>query len=109
MKTRVQKWGNSQGIRLPKPLLNALGLKESAEIELVLDAERGAIVLTAVKRRRPKRGRHRIEDLVAAMPRRWPRGLSRALPRRRSCQRRTACSPHRAGATPWGRPYFRAR
>ena len=68
MITTLQKWGNSQGIRLPKPLLNALGLKESAEIQLALDSKRGAIVLTAVKKRRKIRGRHRIEDLAAAMP-----------------------------------------
>ena len=71
MITTLQKWGNSQGIRLPKPLLNALGLKQSAQIQLVLDAKRGTIVLTAAKPRRKKRGRHRIEDLVAAMPRKY--------------------------------------
>jgi antitoxin MazE len=69
MTTTLQKWGNSQGIRLPKPLLNALGLKESAKIQLTLDSEHGAIVLTAVKSPRKTRGRHRIEDLAAAMPR----------------------------------------
>ncbi len=71
MITTLQKWGNSQGIRLPKPLLNALGLKQSAQIQLVLDAKRNAIVLTAAKPSRKKRGRHRIEDLVAAMPRKY--------------------------------------
>ena len=71
MTTTLQKWGNSQGIRLPKPLLKALGLKESARIQLELDPERGAIVLTAVKSPRKIRGRHRIEDLVAAMPRKY--------------------------------------
>ena len=71
MITTLQKWGNSQGIRLPKPLLNALGLKPSAQIQLVLDAKRGTIVLTAAKPQRKKRGRHRIEDLVSAMPRKY--------------------------------------
>ncbi len=71
MITTLQKWGNSQGIRLPKPLLNALGLKQSAQIQLVLDAKRGTIVLTAAKPQRKKRGRHRIEDLVSAMPRKY--------------------------------------
>ena len=71
MITTLQKWGNSQGIRLPKPLLNALGLKESAEIQLVLDSERGAIVLTAVRPRQKKRKRLSIEKLVAAIPRKY--------------------------------------
>ncbi len=71
MITTLQKWGNSQGIRLPKPLLNALGLKESSEVQLALDAERGAIVLTPARPGRRKLGRRRIEDLVAAMPRKY--------------------------------------
>ena len=71
MTTTLQKWGNSQGIRLPKPLIKALGLKESAEVKLSLEPERNAIVITAVKPPRKTRGRHRIEDLVAAMPRKY--------------------------------------
>lgn len=71
MTTTLQKWGNSQGIRLPKPLVKALGLEESAEVELTLDPERDAIVLTAAKSSPKIRGRHRIEDLVAAMPRKY--------------------------------------
>lgn len=31
----IQKWGNSQGIRLPKTLLDALGLKERDSVELI--------------------------------------------------------------------------
>ena len=71
MTTTLQKWGNSQGIRLPKPLIEALHLEESAEVNLTLDPKRNAIVITAVRPERKTRGRHRIEDLVAAMPRKY--------------------------------------
>ena len=34
MKTRIIKIGNSQGIRIPKPLLDQTGLDEEVELEL---------------------------------------------------------------------------
>ena len=34
MKTRIIKIGNSQGIRIPKPLLDQTGLGEEIELEL---------------------------------------------------------------------------
>ncbi len=35
MLATVQKWGNSQGIRLPKSLLEAIGIRENDRVELV--------------------------------------------------------------------------
>ncbi len=34
MYATIQKWGNSQGLRLPKLLLDSLGIKESDQVEL---------------------------------------------------------------------------
>lgn len=34
MQATIQKWGNSQGLRIPKVLLEALGLKENDRVEL---------------------------------------------------------------------------
>ena len=48
MKTRVVAIGNSQGIRIPKPLLEQTGL--SGEVEI--SAEDGALVIRPVKRPR---------------------------------------------------------
>ena len=31
----IQKWGNSQGIRIPKALLEALGIRENDRVELI--------------------------------------------------------------------------
>jgi antitoxin MazE len=50
MKTRVVAIGNSQGIRIPKPLLEQTGL--SGEVEL--SAEDGALVIRPAKRPRAR-------------------------------------------------------
>ena len=48
MKTRIVAIGNSQGIRIPKPLLEQAGLEGDVE----LHAEQGRIVIAAVRRAR---------------------------------------------------------
>lgn len=48
MKTKIIKIGNSRGIRLPKAILNQIGIKE--EVELKID--RDQIILRPI---RPKR------------------------------------------------------
>ena len=35
MYATIQKWGNSQGLRIPKTLLDALGLRENDRVELI--------------------------------------------------------------------------
>lgn len=37
MRARVQKWGNSLGIRIPKPIAQQIGLKEGAEVYFEVD------------------------------------------------------------------------
>lgn len=36
MRTRVQKWGNSLALRIPKPFADEVGLRPSAEVEVFL-------------------------------------------------------------------------
>ncbi len=50
VKTRIIKIGNSQGIRIPKPLLEQSGLKEEVELEV----EENKIIIQAVTR--PRQG-----------------------------------------------------
>jgi len=69
MTTTLQAWGNSQGLRLPKALLSALKLGASLEVEL--SPKQDAIIVKPSKASSRVRGRHRIEDLVAAMPKRY--------------------------------------
>ena len=37
IKTRIVKIGNSQGIRIPKPIIEQLGLTEEVELEILPD------------------------------------------------------------------------
>jgi antitoxin MazE len=69
MRTTLQAWGNSQGVRLPKALLASLSLKPGASVEIELTPKKDAIIVRPVKALSCVRGRQRIEDLVAAMPR----------------------------------------
>ena len=48
--TTIQKWGNSQGIRIPKGALVAAGLQESDNVEIIADKE----TITLRKLSRPK-------------------------------------------------------
>jgi len=63
MHTKVQKWGNSHGIRLARDVMQDVGLRVGDEVEIVV---RDGVVVVAP--RRSARGRYRIEDLVAQMP-----------------------------------------
>jgi len=66
MVTTLQSWGNSQGIRLPKPLLAALRLETGADVRIDLSPKKDAIMVRAVK---PAKRKVRLKDLAAAMPR----------------------------------------
>ncbi len=46
MRTRIVRIGNSQGIRIPKPLLEQAGLKGEVEIT----AEKNTLVIRPIKR-----------------------------------------------------------
>jgi antitoxin MazE len=40
VKTRVQKWGNSLGVRIPKPFALELGLEDDETVEISLRQRR---------------------------------------------------------------------
>ncbi|MFQ5850824.1 MAG: AbrB/MazE/SpoVT family DNA-binding domain-containing protein [Candidatus Binatia bacterium] len=44
MKTRVQKWGNSLALRIPKPLATEVGLDHNSPVELLLEDGKLVIV-----------------------------------------------------------------
>lgn len=66
MTKTIQKWGNSQGVRLPKETLAAAGFTVGQELTVDVSADR--IVLRPTKPG-SRRKRIRIEDLLAKMPR----------------------------------------
>lgn len=61
MKAKVAKWGNSLGIRLPKPLAEELALKAGGEVDLSREGTR--LIIQKVPTR--KIPRYRLEDLLA--------------------------------------------
>ncbi|MCF6313483.1 MAG: AbrB/MazE/SpoVT family DNA-binding domain-containing protein [Verrucomicrobiales bacterium] len=66
MKTTLKRWGNSQGIRIPKRIVETLGMAIGSELVVELSADQSLITVIPTRDSRPVRGRHRIEDLVAS-------------------------------------------
>ncbi len=58
---KVQRWGNSQGVRLPKSILDLAGIDVGDEVEINVNG--GGIVVTKVAR--PK---YDLAELVARIP-----------------------------------------
>lgn len=50
MTTTIQKWGNSQGVRIPKALLDDVKWKENEQIIIVVD--NGKLVIEKAKGKR---------------------------------------------------------
>jgi len=48
MLSKIQKWGNSQGVRLPKALLASVDFSEGDEVEII--AEEDKIIIRPSKR-----------------------------------------------------------
>ena len=63
MLAKIQKWGNSQGLRLAKNLLADAQLGVGDEVDI--SVKEGILIITPAKR---IRGRHKLEDLVARIP-----------------------------------------
>ncbi len=63
MSTKIQKWGNSQGLRLAKNVLEDAHLGVGDEVDVL--AQDGVIIISPIRK---TRGRYRIEDLVALIP-----------------------------------------
>jgi len=63
MITKVQGWGNSQGLRLNKQILKEANISVGDEVDLCV--REGAIVIEPVKQ---LRGAHTLEELVSKIP-----------------------------------------
>lgn len=49
MASKLQKWGNSLGLRIPKNMLDKLNLSENSEIEI--NYKNGSLVITPLKKK----------------------------------------------------------
>lgn len=63
MLTKIQKWGNSQGLRFTKALLEEAQINVGDEVEV--SVHKGRIVVEPVTK---VRGRYDLEALVSKMP-----------------------------------------
>ena len=54
MQTTIQKWGNSQAVRLPKAILDLLFLQENDPVEISASND-SIIIKKATRKRRAKR------------------------------------------------------
>lgn len=63
MVSKVQKWGNSQGLRLSKQLLDQADLNVGDEVEIIV-GERQILV----KKAAPTKPKYDIRELVARIP-----------------------------------------
>jgi len=63
MLTKLQKWGNSQGLRLSKEILSSLHLDVGDEVEV--SVEQGRIVIAPVTR---IRGKYSLKSLLLEIP-----------------------------------------
>lgn len=69
MITKIQKWGNSQGLRLTKNLLADARLEVGDQVDV--SVKDGVMI---VRPARKIRGRHRLEALVAQIPKHYQAG-----------------------------------
>jgi antitoxin MazE len=63
MLTKVQKWGNSQGLRFPKEILYRAHISIGDEVDI--NIHHGEIVIKPVTRIREK---YNLKDLVSKIP-----------------------------------------
>jgi len=69
MLAKIQKWGNSQGLRLAKNLLADAQLEVGDEVDI--SVKDGIMTVTPAKR---IRGKHSLKDLVAGIPENYQTG-----------------------------------
>ena len=64
VKGRVNEWGNSIAIRIPKIAVQVLDMKKGEDIEFIIQEEKG--ILSVVKTAHQRKGvKIRLKDLIA--------------------------------------------
>jgi antitoxin MazE len=69
MVTRVQKWGNSQGLRLAKQLLEDAHISVGDDVDVTM--RDGTIIIAPIKR---VRGKLSLQELVSRIPKDYEAG-----------------------------------
>jgi antitoxin MazE len=63
MKSRLQRWGNSLGLRIPKVLAEEADLEAGSEVDLQLDERKRLVVAPALS------ARYELQELLAGVTR----------------------------------------
>jgi len=63
MITKIQKWGNSQGVRFPKDILRKAHISVGDDVDIYI--HKGKIV---VKPTTVNRGKYKLKDILSKMP-----------------------------------------
>jgi len=63
MITKVQKWGNSQGLRFPKEILKKAHVSIGDEVDV--SVKHGKIMIESAAQ---IRGKYKLDELIAKMP-----------------------------------------
>jgi antitoxin MazE len=66
MVTKIKKWGNSQGLRLAKQVLEDVGISVGDDVDVT--SREGMIVIAPVRR---VRGKQSLQELVSRIPKRY--------------------------------------
>ena len=69
MVTKVQKWGNGQGLRLAKQVLEDARISVGEDVDVT--ARDGVIVIAPIRR---IRGKQSLQDLVSRIPKNYKTG-----------------------------------
>jgi antitoxin MazE len=69
MKVKLAKWGNDLGVRVPKAVAEAAGLKAGMEVDVVVDGRELQI------RQSVPLKHYRLEDLIAEMDKLGPENV----------------------------------
>jgi antitoxin MazE len=60
MQTTIVKWGNSQGIRIPKTFLKNIHVSENDPVDIILSGEK--IIIKKIKYKKHKTTRERLVE-----------------------------------------------
>ncbi len=63
MTAKISKWGNSQGLRVPKDIMDTLNLNIGDNVNIKI--ENGKVIIEAIKKDRPK---YNLDELVSQVP-----------------------------------------
>ena len=63
MKTSVQKWGNSLGLRIPAAIASEMRIKRGTPVKLQLDG--GILTVRVARAARRKHSKYNLRDLLA--------------------------------------------